>query len=91
MNTYDIELPPLPEWIQEQMPCDTEYPVSTMATAMKQYAKVAIEAYQKRISNILDKRIEDAMRLSIMDPDGYYDALADGYFIADRIVKGETV
>lgn len=48
-----------------------------------------IEADRKRISDSLDKRIEDAMRLSLMNHDGYYDGLAYGYYIADRIVKGE--
>jgi hypothetical protein len=48
MNTHDkIDLPPLPEWLQEQAP-DTKYPVSTIVTAMKQYAKVSIEAVRQQ-------------------------------------------
>lgn len=47
MNTIDIELPPLPEWIQEQAG-DVQYPVYTIVSAIKQYARDAIKADRQR-------------------------------------------
>jgi hypothetical protein len=42
--TEPIKLPLLPEWLQEQQDMDTAYPVSTIVTAMKQYATAAVKA-----------------------------------------------